>query len=67
MHNDVPAGLVDVVQMDKHSIKLEERLRKRDGELQKSQGELQVASGTILDTQHPAMRKTEEARSSPDQ
>lgn len=63
MHTAVPAGWVDVVRMAKRRITLEEHLRESDMELQKIQRELKAASAAVLETQHFALIKSEEARS----
>lgn len=63
VHTEVPAGLVDVVRMAKCSITLEMQLRESDRELQRILCGLWVAIGVVLEAQHLALSKSEEARS----
>lgn len=48
VHNEMTADLVDVVRMDKRSIKFEGQLMKNDWELQKTKTKLQSGSGAVL-------------------
>lgn len=61
MHTEVPAGLVDVVKMDKSSVTLGAHLRKSDRESEKTQPELNFASSAVLKAQHLALNKAKEA------
>lgn len=63
MNAEVPANLVSPVRKAKCSITLKEYLNESDRELLKTQRELQVASGSVLEAQHLALRKSEKARS----
>lgn len=55
------AGLVDIVQMAKRSIKLEVQVKESDWKLRKTERKLQVASGAVMEAQHFALSKSGEA------
>lgn len=63
MQTEATAGLVDVVQMDKRSIKLQLQIMKSDRGLQTNLRELNVFHIAVLEAQHLALRKVGEAQS----
>lgn len=67
MPTAILASLVDVVQMAKHSITLDRKLRESNRELEKAQRVLQVTSSAFLEAQHLAFSKSGKAGSCCDQ